>query len=102
MFLKKDHVEDQHKKINELEIEIARLDALVDELYQDIDVQPEQIDTLLSNSNNFSPKNWEQIQEQQREIDDNIKREISNIVNPKHTQKKYEDRHVSRDWLFVR
>lgn len=84
---------------------LIRIDALEREakvLLDELQVTPEQVTTFMANPDNFTPENWDELQEQRKTLEDKLKRDIDNIRNPSKTKKAQADRHVQRHWLFVK
>ncbi len=90
------------RALEELLIRITVLDKEVKALMEELKVTPEQIASFISNKENFTTENWEELQKQQRILDQKLTMEKENIRNPKRVKKTQEDRNVQRHWLFVK
>lgn len=101
-----DNLEQATKKndtaLQQLLIRLDALDREVKVLLDELQVTPEQVNTFLANQDNFTPENWQELQDQRKTLDDKLKRDIDNIRNPSKTKKAQSDRHVQRHWLYVK
>lgn len=88
--------------VHELEMRVEMLNNQVQELLAELSVSPEQLTTFVKNKDNFTEENWNTLLKQQQELDEKLKRELSNIRNPLKTKKAFAERRVEQHWLFVR
>lgn len=102
MFFELNKQQDLQKKIEELTIRQEALNREVAKLLKELEVRPEQLTTFVSNKDNFTEENWQQLQEARKKLDEKLSRDLNSIRNPKETKKTYQERHVDRHWLFVR
>lgn len=92
-------IEANDKKLQELQAKIAELDRETEEVFEQLEVTPEQIEKFLSDKNNFSDSDWEEIQ---RQIADIEAKAISqrDIIKVRRAYKERSE--IQRNWLFVR
>lgn len=105
MFLSKDLeqvLDDKNKKIQELAIRNESLDRETNKFLEELKVTAEQLSAFIENKDNFSEKNWQELQKEKEKLDRKLEAEISSITNPKEVKKTYKSRNVDHRWLFVR
>lgn len=86
----------------ELMIQANGLDREIKTLLEDLKVSPQQLSEFISNQNNFTSKNWEQLQQQKAMLDEKLSRDLQNIKNPLQAKKKWTDRRAASNWILVR
>jgi hypothetical protein len=100
------HIEQQlekhSNKINELEIQLEKLDRDVGNFLNGLNVSAEQLTSFIESKENFSEKNWTELVDHKSKLDSKLKLELENIRNPLKTKKTYANLHVERHWLHVR
>ncbi len=92
-------IEINEKKFKELQAKIAELDRETAEVFEQLEVTPEQIEKCLNDKENFSEKDWEELQRQMAEFEAKAQAgsDISKI------RRAYKERsEIQRNWLFVR
>ncbi len=92
-------IEANEKKFKELLDRVAEIDNDTVALFQELDVTPAQIHSLLSNQDNFTAEAWQEVQKQMAELEQQLsaKRDITQV------RQAYKERsEVRRDWIFVR
>lgn len=89
-------------KIQEIEVEVNKLEHDVKELYELMGVTAEQLTAYLENKNNFSDEEWNEIHQIKQQLDEKLNRSQNNIRNPLKVKRAYNDLHVRRNWLFVK
>ena len=110
MFLSKqseENLEHQSTKndltLQELLIRIDGLDRQVKAFMEELQVTPQQISSYVSNPNNFTKDNWEELEKQRKMLDEKLDLELRSIRDPKSAKKTMEARkEVQRHWIFVR
>lgn len=105
MFFKNDieqTIENNDKKLTDLETQHELLEQEIQKLYQELKLTPEQINTFISNPDNFTENDWKELQDQKQKLDAKLQLDIENIRNPLKTKKTYANRRVESNWLFVR
>lgn len=100
------------KRLKELEIENIRLNSEIRELYATLKLTPEQIQSFLSNKQNFSVEQWKCLEELRKILEVQLQLNSLNHKNEKIKSNKthsilsknedIELRHVAPTWLFVR
>jgi hypothetical protein len=88
--------------LRELMHRSKELEAVEEKLFQELNVTPEQISAFIEKSDNFTPDNWNQIQEQKKQLNEKLERDLKNIKNPLKTKKSYQNRIVDNRWLYVK
>lgn len=89
--------------LQELLIRIDTLDREVKVLLDELKVTPEQITQFVSEKDNFTQENWNELQTQRKMLDEKLTLQLSNIRNPKKTSKTLsEKKHIAPHWIFVR
>lgn len=92
---------DQQAK--ELEIQNDQLNEQVDTMLAEYNVSPSQLTAFISSPENFTPANWENLQEEKKKREEALERELSQIVS---LEKKKKSRkalsHLPNYALFVR
>ena len=92
----------QDHAMQELLIRMDVLDREVKGLMNELNVTPEQLTKYIENSDNFTPENWEELQQQRKSLDEKLKRDLENVRDPSKTKKRQADRNVAPHWLFVK
>jgi len=92
----------QVNKAKELSIRNESLDKQVQDLLEEIQVTPEQLTVFVENEQNFTEKNWEELQKHRSELDEKLQRELANIRDPLKAKQKQAQLKVGPHWLFVR
>lgn len=93
---------DLDKKITELELSNEALEREVSVFLSEQNVTEEQLSQFVSNSANFQPLNWEQLQLEKKRLDDKLDRELKNVLNPLKVKKSRQSLNIQPNWLFVR
>ncbi len=103
--LSPDHIEDKlkkiEKKITEIEIRNQKLNQDTEELFAEFQVAPEQLTEYLQSKENFSEKNWEEIQHHTNQIEKKLSVDLNCIHNPMQTKKTFNEKNIDPSWLFV-
>lgn len=95
-------IDKQNKKAKELAIRIETLDQQENELLKELKVTPQQLSAFITDSNNFSEKNWQELKQVREKLDRKLSTELENITDPLKTQKAFKERKVDNHWIFVR
>ena len=95
-------IEKTQKKIKELEIRNGKLDNDSIDLLSALKVTSEQLSQYMDKKENFTDKNWEQLQERKEEIEQRLATDLTSVRDPKKSQKALQERNVGSHWLFVR
>lgn len=89
-------------QLKKLLIEIEALQKQTNELFSELKMTPEQFAAYVENKENFSPSEWEMLQEQKKKLDQKLTLSLNSIKNPQKTRQAFEDLNNSRNWLFVK
>lgn len=94
----------QHeKKIKELSIQTETLEREFNQFLNEMKVTREQIRKFVGSKEYFTEENWEEIQKQQKELDQKLLVQLRNIQNPLKTKKTMAERKdITPQWLYVK
>lgn len=95
-------IDKQNKKAKELAIRIETLDQQENELLKELKVTAQQLSAFITDSKNFSEKNWQELKQVREKLDRKLSTELENITDPLKTQKAFKERKVDNHWIFVR
>lgn len=105
MFLK-DNIEEKlsanEKKIRELDIRFEKLNNDIKNFLNELQVTPEQLTSFISQKENFTEENWEELQKQKKQLEDKLNLELKNITNPLKSKKARASLNIDRHWLYVK
>jgi hypothetical protein len=90
------------RKANELEMQNALLDEQAHMLLEEHHVTPTQLTAFISSPENFTPSNWETLQQEKMKREEALARELSNIVSPAKNKKSLKALHLPSYALFVK
>lgn len=90
------------KKIDELQIRNGKLDSDSTDLLTELKVTSDQLSQFIVKKENFTEKNWEQLQERKKEIEEKLATDLSCVRDPQKSKKALQERNVGSHWLFVR
>ncbi|MDP1836812.1 MAG: hypothetical protein Q8K75_12920 [Chlamydiales bacterium] len=92
-------IESNEKKFQDLLIKIEEADRETTEIFEQLEVRPEQIQKILSDKENFSEEHWEEIQRQMGEIE----KKVSTRRDLNQLRRTYKERsEIQQQWIFVR
>lgn len=94
--------ERNNKKLKEICLRIEKLDQDMEQLFKEQGINPIEVAEFLEKKENFSEKEWGEIQEARRTLDKELKVNLKNIRDPRKAKKAYNDRYVQPHWLYVR
>lgn len=95
-------IEKNKQLLKELLIRSESLDKEIQLLFEAVQINPSEITEYLSDSNNFTAENWEEINKQRQELREKIKKELDNVPDPEKAKKALKELNVDPRWLFVR
>lgn len=95
-------IEENQKKIKELEIRKEALDEREDELLIELNVRPEQLTAFISDPSQFTEKNWKELQDAKVKLDKKLKTELDNIRDPNKVKRTYKERNIGKHWIYIR
>ncbi len=102
----KDNIEEKlhinEKKIRELDIRFETLENDISKFLQELDVTPEQLTAFISQKDNFTQENWEELQKQKKQLDEKLEVELKNVRDPKKAKKAFASLNVGNHWLYVK
>lgn len=91
------------KKFKQLLKQAAECDAQEEELFQELEVPPEQVSAFLSNPVNFTEQDWAEIQRQMAEYDEKVGQALNRKRDRAKLRRSYSERsQVRQHWLYVR
>lgn len=92
----------KHIELMELMLRHENLKRQTEELLQELQITPEQLTTYIENKENFTEKNWNELQSERTKIEEKIQTEISSINNPLKAKKTYSEKNIPNHWISVR
>jgi hypothetical protein len=90
------------RKANELEMQNALLDEQTQAFLEEHHVTPKQLTEFISSPENFTPSNWETLQQEKKKREEALTRELHNIVSPAKNKKSLKALHLPSYALFVK
>lgn len=91
------------KKLRELSLHIQRLNGEYQQCLEELNSTPEQLKNFAEDPDNFSESIWKQLQEEKKELDENLEKELNNVVDANKTKKTLSEKSkVQPHWLFIR
>lgn len=93
---------DKSHNLQKLLIQIEDLKKQTNQLFEELNLSPEQFSAYITNKDNFSPSEWEMLQQEQKKLDEKLDLSLNNVKDTKKTGQAFKDLHISRNWLFVR
>ena len=97
-----ENIEKIQKKIKELEIRNNKLDRDSIDLLTELKVSAEQLSQFIEDKENFSEKNWDQLQNQKKEIEQKLDTELNSVRNPLKSKETQKERNIDHRWLYIR
>lgn len=94
------HLNEQ--KIRELSIRVESLDRETTSLLNELKVTPDQLTKFVDKRENFTEKNWDELNKHKKAADEKLERELRHVTNPKKVKETFKELNVGRNWLFVR
>jgi len=95
--------ENMQQKINELLILSENLNNNYQKILEQLDLSDQQLTSFVENPENFSEKEWEDLEAEKKKMQEMLDLQMSHLQDPKKVQKKYSQRkRVKSNWLFVR
>lgn len=90
------------KKIKELGIQLEKLSQDVEEFYETNALNSEEIETYFKEASNFTDEEWEFLQLLRQHHTKKMESIKNKATDPRETKKRYSERVVNPNWLFVR
>lgn len=96
-------IQQKKQKMRELTIHLEKLDREYQQLLQDVDLSPDQIQTYMDDPANFSKPIWEKLQLEKKKLDEKLNLSLNNVKNTKKIEQTFSERGaIQRHWIFVR
>ncbi len=90
------------RAFQQLLIHMEGLNKEIDLFLQELKLTPEQLNVYLSNPQNFTEDNWQELQKQRQLLEEKLIRDLKNIRDPRKVEKAQQTRNVQKHWLYVR
>lgn len=90
------------KRIRELELENAALDRHIEEMLKEFGATADQLTDCLENPENFSEKNWNEIQRIRKELEEKLDLRLKEVRDPRKSRREFEELSINPQWLFVK
>ncbi len=97
-----DKINKNENQIKKLSVQLENLTREENELLEELKVTPEQLSQFVKNKENFTEKNWNELNQQREELDAKMLREIGNIRNPKKASEALKELRIDNSWLYVK
>lgn len=95
-------LDQQDKKIRELEIENDRLMQRTQNYFEELGLSPQEVKQFIDNPVNFPEDTHEQIVACKQKLEEMLKRDLANIRNLKQAKKNYSSLNLPNYAIFVR
>lgn len=95
-------IQTNEKSIKELILSFEQHESEIHDFLEEIGISFQQAEAYISDKQNFSEEEWEELQNHKNAMDEKLKRDLENIRNPLKSKKAYSERKVDKHWLFVR
>lgn len=90
-------------KIRAMSIQLENLNREIDEFFGQLQLNIDNLSSFMSNKNNFTEQNWDELNKQKQLVEEKLQRELDNIRNPLKTKASQASQmHVQRHWLYVK
>lgn len=90
-------------KMKELAIKKEQLSHTYQQLLTDLGMTSEEVLTYTKNPDNFSPPIWEELQNEEKKLEEELNLELSLLRDPLKTKKSLSEQGmVKPHWIFVR
>jgi hypothetical protein len=98
-----ENIQSNERKLQELLIRFEQTENELNHFLNEIGLTPQQAEIYVSNKQNFSESEWEELQKQKKAMEEKLQRDLDNIRDPAKSQKTYsEQSQLDPRWLFVR
>lgn len=92
--------------IKRFEDSVSKMNGLVDSMYQqyydmckELGIAPEQLEQFLNDSDNFTPQQWQEMQQQKKQLEEDFERTLANVSTPEEKQQKYKELQQRMHWI---
>ncbi len=90
-------------KIKEMVIHVENLHHEYSQILKELGLNSDQIQSFIENKENFSPSEWEALQNEQKKLDEKLDLQLKNIKDPRKNKQVFlEQGNIQPHWLFVR
>jgi hypothetical protein len=98
-----DRLQHAETKMQELVINIEKIDREYEQLLGNLGLNSEQIHQYVENPENFSQPIWERLQTQKKQLDEKLNLSLNQINDPSRLKRTMTQRAAIRpNWIFVR
>ncbi len=99
----RDNIKKNDNKIREVSIRLTAIQREIEDLFNELGMTPEELQSYLSMSENFTPEEWQEIQNKTKETEMKLAEGDILDADPRETKKKRnETGQINNTWLFVR
>jgi hypothetical protein len=96
-------IQRNHLKLQELSINLERLDLEFNNILAELSLAPEQLDAFVHKKENFTLPSWDKIQTEKKQLDEKLDLRLKNIKDPLKIKKTFLERgSIQSHWLFIR
>lgn len=88
------------KKIKEFQLEIETLERQVERLFQSLNLDDEKLQAL-QDEKNYHPKDWQQIQNIKKKLEEERQKELDSVDSPKRIAEGFENLRNSANWTRI-
>lgn len=97
-----DKIKQNERTLNELKLRYEQLNKEIEQLFKEFDVSQEDICKYASDPNNFSPKDWNELEKRRKTLDERLENDLKSIRDVSKAKKSFEERNVSNHWIFCK
>jgi len=92
------------RRMKELEIEFESLSRQLDGMYEELGISPEELESFLSNADNFTAETWKALLAVRDDLDQklNSQKQENGEVQHGHQGRSHNDRFIAPHWIHVR
>ena len=95
-------INDIDKEIEEIEMQIAKMEKESNDFFEALRLSPHQIEDLLSEPKLYSKASFEYIQQQRYELEAALERRINKVNASLKRERSQENSDIKGHWIFVR
>ena len=90
------------RKLNEIKLRYEQISRDIEQLFKEFDISPEDISTYVSNPDNFSPRTWAEFEKRTKALEERLESDLKTIRDVDQAKKSFEDKHISKNWIFCK
>jgi len=90
------------RKLKEITLRMEALNQEIDAFFKEVGVSVEEFAKYASNSDNFTPQAWSEMEKRRKFLDERLQKELDSIQDPSRTKKSFDDHSASRNWIPCR